>query len=79
MAEAKKTFEEKLGELDGIVKALEEGEATLDEMLELFERGVKITRECSAELDGAEQKINILVKDRDGNFEALPFGGMDAE
>lgn len=77
MSDKNKTFEEKLGELDNIVKKLETGETTLDEMLALFESGVKIARECSLELENAEKKINILVADKDGDeMHTQPF---DAE
>lgn len=75
MSEKDKTFEEKLGELDDIVKRLETGDTTLDEMLSLFESGVKIAKECSAELDSAEKKINILVTDGEGEAELKPFAG----
>ncbi len=75
MSDKEQTFEEKLGELDGIVKKLETGDTTLDEMLALFESGVKIARECGAELDSAEKKINILVENSDGDMELKPFAG----
>lgn len=46
-------------------------------MLELFEKGVKLTKQCTAALDAAEQKINILIKNREtGQIEEQPFAGM---
>ncbi len=77
MADKNKTFEEKLKELDAIVKKLEAGETTLNEMLELFENGVKIAHECSSELENAEKKVSILVKSDNGGDEEMelqPFG-----
>ncbi len=76
MAEKKKEicFEENLKELEEIVKKLEGGDVSLDEMLELFEQGVARTRECTAQLRKAEQKINILIKNNDGELEEKPFG-----
>lgn len=58
-----KTFEESVEELEKIVAALEKGECPLDEAVKLFEKGVKIAKECSDALDKAEQKIKILTED----------------
>ena len=66
MAEKKKTFEESLGRLEEIVKALENGNAPLGDSLKLFEEGVALVRACSEELDAAENKI-IELTSGDGN------------
>lgn len=55
------TFEQAMEELEKIVNTLEEGECSLDEAVKLFEKGVKISNECNAALDKAEQKIKILT------------------
>ena len=60
--ENRELFEKNLKELEVVVKELEGGDVTLDQMLELFEKGVKLTKQCTAALDAAEQKINILIK-----------------
>jgi len=67
------SFEEALKELEGIVKKLESGEAKLEEALGLFERGVKLSRYCSQKLEEAEKKIEMLVKDSRGEYQAIPF------
>lgn len=67
------SFEEALKELEGIVKKLESGEAKLEEALGLFERGVKLSRFCSQKLEEAEKKIEMLVKDTRGEYQAVPF------
>lgn len=67
------SFEEALKELEGIVKKLESGEAKLEEALGLFERGVKLSRYCSLKLEEAEKKIEMLVKDSRGEYQAVPF------
>ena len=67
------SFEVALKELEGIVKQLETGEAKLEEALELFERGVKLTKFCSQKLDEAEKKIEMLVRDSHGQYKAVPF------
>lgn len=67
------SFEVALKELEGIVKQLETGEAKLEDALELFERGVKLTKYCSQKLDEAEKKIEMLVRDSQGQYKAVPF------
>lgn len=75
MAEKKKTvsFEENLKELENIVKKLENGDISLDEMLELYEQGIARTKECNSQLKNAEQKISILEKNSFGEIEEKPF------
>ncbi len=61
MAKAK-SFEESIEELEAIVAKLEKGDCPLDEAVELFEKGVKLSKECHKTLDNAEQKIKILTE-----------------
>ena len=67
MAEKKQTFESSLGDLEKIVRKLEDGEMSLEESLKLFEDGVKLSRECQERLNQAERRIEILLKDENGN------------
>jgi exodeoxyribonuclease VII small subunit len=55
-----KDFEAALSELDAIVKKLEEGDIPLEQSLQLFERGVQLSRFCHARLEEAERRIEIL-------------------
>jgi exodeoxyribonuclease VII small subunit len=55
-----KDFESALAELDTIVKALDEGDLPLEKSLELYERGVQLSRFCHAKLEGAERRIELL-------------------
>ena len=67
MSEKNKTpsFEDNLAKLEEIVSSLEEGETTLNESLEAFEQGIKLSRLCHAELEKAERKVELLIK-KDG-------------
>jgi exodeoxyribonuclease VII small subunit len=65
-----KTFETSLAELEEIVGRLESGDLPLEESLELFEKGIKLSRECRTRLTNAERRIEILMKDADGNLTA---------
>jgi len=77
MAEKPKTFEASLQKLEQIVTKLEEGDLSLEESLELFEDGVKLSRECQGKLDQAERRIEILLKDQDGNLTLKPIEESD--
>lgn len=73
----KQSFETNLKELENVVKALEGNDISLDEMLGMFEKGIKLTKDCTDALDKAEQKITILMKNRDsGEMEEEPFGAL---
>ena len=60
MDETTKDFETAIAELETIVKTLEEGDLPLERSLELYERGVALSRYCHARLEDAERKIEIL-------------------
>jgi exodeoxyribonuclease VII small subunit len=57
-----KDFEAAIAELEGIVKKLEEGELPLEQSLELYERGVTLSRFCHQRLEDAERRIEILTE-----------------
>lgn len=61
------TFESSLAALEKIVRRLEQGDLSLEESLRLFEEGVKLSRECQERLNQAERRIEVLLKDGDGN------------
>ncbi len=55
-------FEEVYRELEETVGRLEEGGLTLDELLALFERGMRLVRVCSSQLDAAELRVSQLTE-----------------
>jgi exodeoxyribonuclease VII small subunit len=55
-------FEDAQRELEGIVQRLESGQASLDEAIELWERGEELYRLCAAKLDAAEGRIEELAR-----------------
>jgi exodeoxyribonuclease VII small subunit len=67
------SFEKALAELENIVSKLEEGGLPLNESLSLFEKGVKMARFLREELEKAEKKTEILLKDENGEVKAEPF------
>ncbi|MEG0873270.1 MAG: exodeoxyribonuclease VII small subunit [Clostridia bacterium] len=64
-----KTFEESLQELEKIAIQLEKGELDLENSIVEFEKGMKLSKECTKKLDDAEKRINILVQNEYGNQE----------
>jgi len=68
-----KTFESSLEQLELIVRELEQGELPLERSLELFEQGVKLSRECQDRLSQAERRIEILMRDNQGRPSVRPF------
>ena len=68
-----KTFESSLEELERIVRELEQGELPLEKSLELFEQGVKLSRECQERLNQAERRIEVLMRDNQGRPTVKPF------
>jgi exodeoxyribonuclease VII small subunit len=71
------TYEQALREIEDVVKRLEGGNLPLEESLQLYERGVFLTRYCTELLDTAEKRIRILSKNQEGEpqeeeFESLP-------
>jgi len=59
-------FEAAISELEQIVEKLEDGDVSLDESLELFERGIKLSARANKALDSAQQKVDVLLKGKDG-------------
>ncbi len=66
-------FEDALERLEKIVSQLEAGELALDESLKIFEEGIKLSRLCSGKLEEAEKKIEVLMKNKEGQLEKKPF------
>lgn len=73
-----KDFEATLTELEKIVTDLD-GNVKLEKALNLFEQGMKLSKECETFLKGAQQKVSILKKNHDGTVSEEPFGDDDAE
>jgi len=66
-------FEKAFGELEQIVKRLESEELPLDESLELFEKGIRLSRFCNQKLEEVEKKIELILADSKGQPKTEPF------
>ena len=74
-----KKFEEAMERLENIVESLEKGDLSLEESLKIFEEGMKLVSFCSGKLDEAEQKVTMLIKDRNGKYSRQPFEPAEKE
>ena len=73
-----KDFEAAIAELESTVKKLEEGDLSLERALELYERGVQLSRYCHTRLEDAERRIEIL--DERGEVHPAPDAlGLEAD
>jgi len=70
---AKLGFEEAMGELEKLVRQLEEGNAKLDDAIGAYERGALLKRHCEAKLREAQAKIERISIDQDGKPSLAPF------
>ena len=60
------SFEAALAELEQIVRSLEQGQAPLDESIELYQRGDRLKRHCEARLKAAQARIEQIALGPDG-------------
>lgn len=66
-------FEEALKKLQVIVEKMERGDLPLEEAMESFTEGIKLVQHCNQKLEEAESKVQMLLKDQDGEWIATPF------
>ncbi len=72
---SKKTFdfENALTELETLVGKLEDGELSLEESLQHFERGIALSTDCQKALQTAKLKVEKLIEKTDGELKTTPF------
>jgi exodeoxyribonuclease VII small subunit len=66
------TFESCLDELEKVVRELEGGDLALERSLELFERGMGLSDSCRKQLEAAETRVEMLIRNS-GKLTAEPF------
>ena len=77
--EQPKTFEASLEALERIVHELEQGDLPLEKSLELFEDGIRLSRQCQERLSQAERRIEVLLRDNQGRPVVSPFEKVISE
>lgn len=66
-------FEEAMAALEEIVSELEHGDVPLEQAIDLFQRGMKLSQVCGIKLEQVERKIEMIVEE-DGELRKKPFG-----
>ena len=74
---SKTTFEQSMKKLEQIVQELESGDLHLEEAMQKFEEGIKLSKLCSEKLDKTEKKVTLLLQDQKGNVSERPFISED--
>lgn len=76
---AKEKFEEAIKRLEEIVETMERGDLSLEESLKAFEEGIKLVRICTKKLEEAERRVEMLIKNEEGELTLLPFSDAKLE
>ncbi|TKB55468.1 exodeoxyribonuclease VII small subunit [Ferrimonas aestuarii] len=71
------SFEQALVELEQIVANLEQGNVPLEQALKQFERGIHLVRASQTKLSQAEQNVQMLTKDSDGDAQLVDFKSQE--
>ncbi|MDO7905159.1 exodeoxyribonuclease VII small subunit [Paenibacillus sp. JX-17] len=74
--ETELNFEEAMAALEEIVGQLEHGDVPLEQAIDLFQRGMKLSQLCSQKLEQVERKIEVIVEE-DGELRKRPFGSTE--
>ncbi|HAJ95197.1 MAG TPA: exodeoxyribonuclease VII small subunit [Actinobacteria bacterium] len=61
-------FEEALSKLEEVVRELEKEDIALEDSMQKFEQGIKLSSHCLRKLNEAEQKIEELTRSEDGKL-----------
>lgn len=72
-------FEKSFQQLEKIVQRLESEELPLDESLQLFEEGIRLSRFCHSRLEEVEKKIELILADAKGEPRVEAFEPEDED
>ncbi len=70
------SFEQALQKLETIVEQLERGDVPLEQAIDLFQEGMRLSRLCNRKLEHVERKIDMLAEGA-GGFEKKPFAAEE--
>lgn len=72
-AAGKRKFEDELKDLEEIVARIDSGELSLEDSIGAFERGVALVRSLSQKLDEVEKKVEVLMRNAQGELRTTPL------
>ena len=67
MSKQSKSFEESMGRLEQIVRAMEQGDVPLEESLKLFQEGTQLVADCEKLLEDAQLQVKMVLTTADGS------------
>src|SRR5271156_1364563 len=73
MATSRRKFEDELKDLEGIVAQIDSGELSLEDSITAFERGVGLVRSLNQKLDEVERKVELLMRNAQGELKTTPY------
>ena len=73
MAKNSKKFEQEMADLEAIVTRIDSGELSLEDAIAAFEQGVALVRSLNQKLDEVEKKVEVLMRDAQGELKSAPF------
>jgi exodeoxyribonuclease VII small subunit len=73
------SFETVLQKLEAVVEALDGGELPLEEAMQTFEEGVRLSKLCSQKLDAMEKRITVILQEGDGTLSERPYATSTAD
>jgi len=79
MAKSEKKFEDELKDLEAVVARIDSGELSLEESIDAFERGIGLVRALNHKLDEIEKKVEVLVKNAQGELRTTPYQNATEE
>jgi len=79
MATNRRKFEDELKDLEGIVGQIDSGELSLEDSITAFERGVGLVRSLNQKLDEVERKVELLMRNAQGELKSTPYDPAAAE
>lgn len=73
MAANRRKFEDELKDLEAAVVRIDSGELSLEESIAAFEKGVALVRSLNHKLDEVERKVEVLMRDSEGELKSRPL------
>ncbi len=72
------SFEQAMERLEQVVSRLEDGNVPLEQAIELFQEGMKLSQQCTQKLDQFERKVEILIEE-EGALMKKPFNAIETD
>jgi exodeoxyribonuclease VII small subunit len=71
--EQERKFEEELADLEALVSLIDSGELSLEDSINMFERGVGLVRSLNKKLDEVERRVEVLTRDAQDQLKVMPY------